>query len=355
LPDAVNRETKPGQVSTRREGHITDLADHADLADHGGALDVARARFPEAPEPWIDLSTGINPWAYPVGPLPPDAWERLPEAGVLAALETSAARRYFCPAQAVTVAAPGTQAIIQLLPALLGGPDIRVLGGTYGEFARVFALAGANVRRCERLEDLGGADVAVVVNPNNPDGRLVAPEDLMELAPKVGALVVDEAFIDALAAAPSLIPLLPGQRTLVLRSFGKFYGLAGLRLGFAVTSPGLAMALRNRLGPWAVSGPAMDIGARALADEPWPLASRNRLTAAALRLDGVLVRTGFEIIGGTPLFRLARHSRAPRLFLALAEAGILTRPFAAEPDWLRFGLPGCEGAWDRLSKVLEGF
>jgi cobalamin biosynthetic protein CobC len=183
----------------------------------------------------------------------------------------------------------------------------------------------------------------------------VAAGDLAELAPRVGALAVDEAFIDALAPAPSLVPLLPGPRTLVLRSFGKFYGLAGLRLGFAVTSPGLAQELRNRLGPWAVSGPAMEIGARALADEVWPPASRDRLSAAARRLDGVLIRAGFEIIGGTPLFRLARHSHAPRLFLALAEAGILTRPFAPEPDWLRFGLPGCEGAWDRLSKALERF
>jgi cobalamin biosynthetic protein CobC len=290
-----------------------------------------------------------------VGPLPPEAWERLPESNALAALEASAARRYLCPAQAVTVAAPGTQAIIQLLPALLGGSDIRVLGATYGEFARVFALAGAKPRLCERLDDLEGASVAVVVNPNNPDGRLVAPEALLALAPRVGTLVVDEAFMDALAPAPSLIPHLPARRTLVLRSFGKFYGLAGLRLGFAVTSPDLAQELRDRLGPWAVSGPAMEIGAHALADEAWPRASRNRLTAAALRLDGVLVRAGLDIIGGTPLFRLARHCRAPRLFRALAEAGILTRPFAAEPDWLRFGLPGSEGAWDRLVKALEAF
>ncbi|MDR3462796.1 MAG: aminotransferase class I/II-fold pyridoxal phosphate-dependent enzyme, partial [Beijerinckiaceae bacterium] len=144
-----------------------------------------------------------------------------------------------------------------------GGSDIRVRGATYGEFARVFALAGAKPRLSAELEDLAGADVAIVVNPNNPDGRLVTREDLLALAPRVGTLVVDEAFIDALAPAPSLIPHLPARRTMVLRSFGKFYGLAGLRLGFAVTSPELAQQLRDRLGPWAVSGPAMEIGARA--------------------------------------------------------------------------------------------
>jgi cobalamin biosynthetic protein CobC len=323
-----------------------------DLADHGGALGVARARFPGAPEPWIDLSTGINPWAYPVGALPAGAWERLPEADALAALEVSAARRYRCPDQAAVVAAPGTQALIQLLPALLGGRDVRVLGTTYGEFARVFGLAGAAVRVCQHLDELGGADVAIAVNPNNPDGRLLDPQDLARLAPEAGVLVIDEAFMDALGAAPSFIPLLPEKRTLVLRSFGKFYGLAGLRLGFAVTSPSLAAALRDRLGPWAVSGPAMAVGARALDDEAWAGVSRDRLAAAAPRLDAMLVRAGLEIIGGTPLFRLARHSRAQSLFRALAEAGILTRPFVQEPEWLRFGIPGSSMAWDRLGRVL---
>ncbi|WP_158811044.1 threonine-phosphate decarboxylase CobD [Beijerinckia sp. L45] len=325
------------------------------FAHHGGALDAARAAFPDAPEPWIDLSTGINPQAYPVGALPVDAWTRLPEAAALAGLEAAAVRRYGCPPGVAVVAAPGTQAIIQRLPALFAGRDIRILGRTYGEYARVFAAAGAAVQVVAALGDLAGADVAVVVNPNNPDGRLVDPAALVALSTEVGALVVDEAFVDALPPGHSVVPHLPAARMLGLRSFGKFYGLAGLRLGFAVARLDLAAVLRDTLGPWAVSGPALEIGARALADTAWVQASRTRLVAEAARLDALLAGAGMTLIGGTPLFRLAASAQAASLFDALARAGILTRPFADNPTWLRFGLPESEDAWVRLDRVLAAF
>ena len=322
------------------------------FAFHGGAIDAARLVFADAPLPWIDLSTGINPHPYPVGALAAEAWTRLPNAAPLAALEAVAALRYGCPPSLQAVAAPGTQAIIHRLPGLLPGRDVRLLGSTYGEYARVFAASGAAARVVAALDDLAGADVAVVVNPNNPDGRRVEPAALKALASRVGALIVDEAFMDALAPGQSLVPLLPSGRTLVLRSFGKFYGLAGLRLGFALAPPALASALRESLGPWAVSGPALEIGTRALADTPWLDRSRARLVAAAARLDDVLGHAGLALIGGTPLFRLVRHAQAPAVFEALARAGLLTRPFAGEPAWLRFGLPGCEAAWIRLERAL---
>ena len=327
--------------------------DLAAFTRHGGALDIARAMFPKAPEPWIDLSTGINPVAYPLGDIEARAWTSLPNAADLATLEQAARRRYRVPAQAMVVAAPGTQAIIQRLPALAQGREIHVLGRTYGEYARVFA--GSHVRIVSAIDQLAGADVAIVANPNNPDGRLLAPSELALLARRVGMLVVDEAFMDALTPDHSLAPYLPVGRGIVLRSFGKMYGLPGARLGFAVASPDAATALRDMLGPWPVSGPAISVATRALADDDWLAASRARLGQDAAHLASLLRRVAARSIGGTPLFGLFEHPAAATLFTTLARRGILTRPFEGEPTWLRFGLPGGAAAWTRLEGALRAF
>ena len=282
--------------------------DVAPFARHGGALDQARAFFPMAPEPWIDLSTGINPIAYPLGPMLADAWTRLPEAAALAGLERTAAARYGVAAGSAIVAAPGTQAIIQHLPLLCAGENIRVAGPTYGEYARVFREAGARVHTVPDVAALAGADVAVVVNPNNPDGRIAPLETLLTLAGRVGTLVVDEAFMDALSL--SIVPRLASNRIVVLRSFGKMYGLAGIRLGFAIASPERAERLRAKLGPWAVSGPAIALGTAALADDAWLAGSRARLKSDGARLNALLRSIGASEIGSTPLFRLGRHTGA---------------------------------------------
>lgn len=331
------------------------MSDLAAFTRHGGALDAARAMFPKAPEPWIDLSTGINPVAYPLGDIPAEAWTRLPGDGPLADLERAAADRYRAPPGSAVVAGPGTQAIIQRLPALCEGRDVRLLGRTYGEFERVFRDAGARVRQVPTVEALAGADVAVVVNPNNPDGRLLAPDDLVVLSRRVGMLVVDEAFMDALAPKASLVARLPASRVIALRSFGKIYGLPGLRLGFAVAPPDCAEALRRMLGPWPVGGPAIAVGTQALADEDWLAATRVRLQSEGARLMFLLGHIGAKLVGATPLFRLIAHPAAPSLFAALGVHGILTRPFSGEPTWLRFGLPRSEAEWGRMTVALQGF
>lgn len=325
-----------------------------DFQKHGGAIDAARRAFPSAPLPWLDLSTGINPVAYPIGSIAEDAWTRLPDATALAALEAAAAQRYGAPVHAGVVAAPGTQAIIQRLPAICGD-DVRVLGPTYGEFQRVFRDAGAGVRVVPTFQALAGADAAIVVNPNNPDGRLIDPEDLLVLGRRVGTLVIDEAFADVMPGSSSLVPRLPASGTIVLRSFGKLYGLAGVRLGFAVAAASQAEALRRMLGPWPVSGPAIAIGTEALADTGWLDNTRRRLASDGARLLFLLRHVGAAPIGGTALFRLFEHPAAPALFTALAKRGILTRPFADEPTWLRFGLPGAETDWIRLQTALLPF
>jgi cobalamin biosynthetic protein CobC len=246
---------------------------------------------------------------------------------------------------ATLVAAPGTQALIQLLPRFVPRGTVAIVGPTYEEHEACWSRHGHAVRIVPSLAD---ADVVIAVNPNNPTGRLFPPSDLATVK---GLLVVDESFIDFLPREMSLAGDLP-PRTIVLRSFGKSYGLAGVRLGFAIASPDIAMQLRAELGPWAVSGPALEIGRLALNDGAWLRTARDRVVADSARLDDFLRGAGFEILGGTALFRLARHAAAPAFVQRLAREGIHVRAFAHAPDWLRFGLPGDDKVFGRLAKAL---
>jgi cobalamin biosynthesis protein CobC len=275
----------------------------------------------------------------------------------VAALAAAAAARFGLGSQADIVAAPGTQALIQLLPRLIGAKTIAILGFTYSEHERVWAQSGAAVTICDRLDDLAGADAAVIVNPNNPDGRLCAASNLRDLARAMSAngksLIVDEAFADVLPPDASLAPLLPLPGAIVLRSFGKAYGLAGVRLGFALGDAALTGAIRDAIGPWAVSGAAAEIGTQAYRDAGWLAGQAAQLAQDSARLDALLQAAGFEIAGGTPLFRLGRHRAARAIFHRLCESGVLTRPYAQRPDWLRFGVPHGEADFGRLKKALQ--
>ncbi len=323
---------------------------------HGGDLATAKALFPAAPEPWIDLSTGINPISYPVPALPLSLWQRLPGKAEEAALLAAARRAYRVPDAAGIVAAPGTQILIEMLPRIVGGGAVAVLGPTYAEHALAWRKAGAPVRQVATPAEIGDARIVVVVNPNNPDGRLLSRGDLAamsrEIAARAGLLVVDEAFIDFTPAA-SLVPNLP-PATLVLRSFGKCYGLAGLRLGFAIGAPSLTEALRAALGPWSVAGPALHIGARALGDAAWLEDAAAARGHDAARLDALLAPHG-RILGGTALYRLLATPDAPGLFAHLGSAGIYVRRFQDDAARLRFGLPGDEAVWARLGAALDAF
>lgn len=312
---------------------------------HGGDLGEIARRFPDAPRPWIDLSTGINLVPYPVPSLSDDAWARLPSHADEDALLAAAAQRYGSGDPRTIVAAPGTQALIQILPRLVPRSRVAIVGPTYAEHRASWTRAGHDVRLVSALED---SDVVVVVNPDNPTGRLFAPAELARIR---GLLVVDEAFIDFMPREMSLARD-PPARAVVLRSFGKTYGLAGLRLGFAIAQPDLAERIRAELGPWAVSGPALEIGRRALRDDAWLQAAGERLAADGGRLDGMLRAAGVEIVGGTLLFRLARHADAASFVQRLGRHGIHVRAFADRPDQLRFGLPANDEAFRRLAAAL---
>jgi cobalamin biosynthetic protein CobC len=320
------------------------------MQDHGGNLDVACGRFGGRVEDWIDLSTGINRQPYPVGELQLRHWTALPSRTEIESLHKAARSAYETTAPVLALA--GAQAAIQLLPRLMRPGCARILAPTYNEFAPVLAAAGCKVEEVDDLDALAGADLAIVVNPNNPDGRQHDPAKLLALLPQTGRLVVDESFADAV---PSLSLAAEAERPglLVLRSFGKFYGLAGLRLGFVLGSEADVAALAALAGPWPISGAAIEIGRRALLDRAWADATRARLVREALRLDELVKEIGWQLLGGTPLFRLYETADACAAQEWLARAKIWSRTFSGRPGWLRLGLPGDEAEWARLAAALS--
>ena len=311
--------------------------------EHGGALDKAMSRFGGKADDWIDLSTGINPEVFPLPEIPPSVWNRLPDEALLASALDTARHYYRGGATAQLVAAPGTQALIQLLPEIVAKGEVAILGPTYQEHQLAFLNGGWMISDCRNVEDIPqSATVAVVVNPNNPDGRVINADVLTDLAHKMarrgGFLVVDEAFADP-HPETSIAAHAGAGGLIVLRSFGKFFGLGGLRLGFALTNADLAQVLRRRLGPWAASGPALAIARHAFSDATLLADYTDRLRARRRLLADVLGDVGLVEFGGTMLFSLVESRQAQRLHEALCEEHVLTRKFAYAPQWLRFGLP----------------
>jgi cobalamin biosynthetic protein CobC len=328
---------------------------------HGGNLGRARLLFPQAPEPWIDLSTGINPHSYPHSPIPASVFARLPEPDAVETLKDIAATAFGAPSAAHIAASPGTQMLMPLLAQLAvqrGAKRCGVLSPAYAEHARTARMVGLPVTEVANVAELSDYDYAIVINPNNPDGRVTDRNTLLSLADTKrqtgGLLIVDEAFIET-GYATSLADATAVNGLIVLRSFGKFYGMAGIRLGFALAHPDIAKDLESRLGPWAVSGPALHIATQALADKAWGDAMRLRLKDESEQMNNLLRNAGLSVAGGTSLFTLVRDKRAASLFNHLAQHGILTRIFDERPNDIRFGLPANDAEWIRLEVAVSEF
>lgn len=321
------------------------------MLEHGGRLRQAAAKYAIPLADWLDLSTGINPRGWPVPPLPADCWQRLPEDDDELVAVAAAAYGHAAP-----LPLPGSQAAIQALPALLPAGAVAVLEPCYAEHAYAYALAGRAPRRFAAAElecVAASARVVVVCNPNNPDGASFSRERLLAaaatLAANGGWLVVDEAFADATPELSLAGDVTKAGNVVVLRSLGKFYGLAGARVGFALAGHDLRTALAERIGPWPVAGPARLVAAAALADRDWQAATRLRLANDSARLAALLAR--FGEVRSCALFCWLPSNEAPALHAALARRGVLTRLVDA-PAGLRFGLPGDERDWARLAAVL---
>ncbi|MEQ8903048.1 MAG: threonine-phosphate decarboxylase CobD [Roseovarius sp.] len=319
--------------------------------DHGGNLDAAMHRFGGDRAQWIDLSTGINPVPYPMPQLSRHAVAELPTTSDMAALREAAAACYRTRAHVTPLA--GAQAAIQAVPHLAVPGLARVLSPTYNEHAAALRARGWTVEDVPEIDALAGAECAIVVNPNNPDGARHDPARLAALAAHVGLLVVDESFADPetdLSLAPHLHS--GPENILILRSFGKFYGLAGLRLGFALSSGGIARTLADMAGPWPVSGPAIEVALRALTDTAWQAETTARLTRDVARLDTLGLRAGWSLVGGTPLFRTYATPDAAAAQEHLARHQIWSRIFPYSPHWIRLGLAGTAAEWSRLETAL---
>lgn len=321
------------------------------MRDHGGDLGTAMARFGGQPGDWIDLSTGINRVAYPLPPFPAAALTDLPRAEDIAACAAAAGRAYGAAPAVDCLPLAGAQAAIRLLPGLGAAGRAGVLAPTYNEHAAAFAACGWAVAEVGTLGELEGFDAVVVVNPNNPDGRRWPPRALLDLAGRNRLVVIDESFADV-DPEVSACPYLGRPGVVVLRSLGKFFGLAGLRLGFALGAAADIAVLRDAAGPWPVSGPALFAGRVALADAAWADAARLRLAAGAARLDGLGTAAGWQARGGTALFRLFDTGDAARARDRLARSRIWSRIFPFAPGWLRLGLPGDDAEWRRLAAAL---
>lgn len=323
------------------------------MLEHGGKLRDAARQYGRAD--WIDLSTGINPHGYPAPALAADAWHRLPEQDP--ALVAAACAYYGAPS---LLPVAGTQAAIQALPRLRAPSRVTVSHPSYAEHAHAWGQHGHALRLAsyDALETtIDSSDVVVIVNPNNPTGATIAPECLLAWAARLGArggwLVVDEAFGDT---DPALsVTSFAGQPGLiVLRSIGKFFGLAGLRLGFVGADAATLRSLADLLGPWAVSGPAQAVALQALGDTAWQQTSFERLHAAGGRMRALLAAHGIEA-AGSPLFHWWPEAQPEAFHTHMARHGIWCRLFREAGRGIRVGLPPGEAQWQRLEQALQAW
>lgn len=328
------------------------------LPNHGGDTAWAESRFGKPADGWLDLSTGINPEAYPVPAIAAELWHRLPTSGDIAALTEAAAAAYGVPTDTIVPAA-GSDAVISLLPRLLAPTKVAVLSPGYSSHAAAWKMAGHRIQamNAENItgDRIGETRILVVGNPNSPDGTRFSSDLLLgtvnRLSEQGGLLVVDEALADA-EPKTSLAPHAGREGLVLFRTMSKLYGLAGLRLGFAIAAPRLAGALREALGAWPVSLPACIIGTAALKDSTWRNQAIGRLEKRGAALDAALQKADFNIVGSTALFRLIRSTSARTQFNKLGEKGILVRSFIERSEWLRIGIPD-ETGLARLSSALS--
>ncbi|MDD5301100.1 MAG: threonine-phosphate decarboxylase CobD [Gallionella sp.] len=323
------------------------------MLEHGGRLRHAARQYNIAEADWLDLSTGINPNGWPVPVVPGDIWQRLPQDD-----DDLHAAAQACYGTTKLLAVAGSQAAIQTLPMLRPPAQVALVAPSYAEHAHAWQRHGHQVIGVPATEILQAgttAQAVVIVNPNNPTGKLFSRDELLrlhaQLAARGGWLVVDEAFIDA-APEHSLASICPTPGLIVLRSLGKFFGLAGARVGFVLAEETILQALAELLGPWPIAAPSRHVATLALRDTAWQQAARKALLPASRRLADLLNTHGLPPSGSSSLFQWVCCADAASVHQQLARQGILTRLYDA-PSSVRFGLPRDEAQWARLAEALK--
>lgn len=324
------------------------------MLNHGGRLHAYAQQYGIAAKDWLDLSTGINPNGWPVADfIPAVLWARLPDNED--DLVDKAMAYYQCE---YILPVAGSQAAIQALPSLRSACRVAIVSPAYEEHRHYWQQAGHEVVALESIEldqQIEQFDVVIVVNPNNPTGETFRSDRLLDwhkrLQTRGGWLIVDEAFID-ITPDQSLaqFPVQPGL--IILRSLGKFFGLAGLRVGFVISHPKLLSQIAEKLGPWPIASASRWVASQALADGNWQLQSRQHLPQNAQRLAELLSFYQLSPAGGCALFQWIKTDKASQIHHQLAQQGILCRLFD-KPSAIRLGLPATEVDWLRLETALQ--
>ncbi len=321
---------------------------------HGGRIKVAAEKYNIPADDWLDLSTGLNPNGWSVPNVPSSIWQTLPEDND--GLQSAACEYYGCD---YCLPISGSQAAIQILPSLRSFSKVGVISPTYAEHEYNWKQAGHDVVQLSLMDvenKINELDVLVVINPNNPTGEIVPAEKLLnwhqQLSTKGGWLIVDEAFMDV-TPENSLLSAGIKPGLIILRSLGKFFGLAGVRCGFVITDKELLQRMADKSGPWSLTGPTRYIAKQALQDKNWHVKTIEDLKCSRERLREMLIGSTYSPNGGTALFQWVKHPNAKSISDAFAKQGILVRYFEEGVPSLRFGLPANEVQWQRLNNALN--
>ena len=320
--------------------------------NHGGNLDFATSVYGGSVTDWVDLSTGINRIPYDNLQISKTNFCVLPDRVLFESLINVASDTYNVPAKASLLPISGVQMGIQAIPHIKGCGTAKILGPTYNEYSAALRNFGWKVICVKHLKDLSGADLAIVVNPNNPNGRICTQKDILQVLPTVGKIIIDESYCDPTPEL-SMMPHAGKKGLIIFKSVGKFFGLAGIRLGFVISEKSEIEFFSNILGPWSISGPALEVGRRALLDTSWIHQTRKRLNYDAKRLSHLITESNLQSAGATKLFHLIQLDNATDAQKILAKEMVWTRIFSYSKNWLRIGLPGSEDEWLRLGACLK--
>jgi cobalamin biosynthetic protein CobC len=328
------------------------------MLEHGGNLAAAAKQYDIPLEDWLDLSTGINPDGYPIAGIPAAAWQKLPleDDGLIEA----ACAYYGCQ---FALPSAGSQAALQILPQLRAASKVAMPKLMYQEHANAWQANGHEVIKFDFFPDekiVEQVDVLLLCNPNNPTATKFSVAELLSwhvaLAARGGWLVVDEAFMDA-TPERSIAKYTHLEGLFALRSLGKFFGLAGARVGFLLAEERMLKQMQEAIGPWSITGPSRLIAKQALLDKGWQEKARIQLAENSQKLAKLLTQYHLTPMSGTALFQFVPTRNAQALQQHLAQQGIWIRLFSDAPGLsagaaVRFGLPPEDG-WERLESALK--
>lgn len=326
------------------------------MTEHGGNSDEAAQRYGLSRDQMCDLSTAISPIAYQMALPDSNAYQALPMAEDMAQLYAAARQYYKVPETAAICGGAGSQSLLSALPHLMAPRQVWCPEPTYNEHRYRWEKAGHKVSGAAKCPK--EARVIILVQPNNPTGRVWQHYEiaayLSQMRACEGLLIIDEAFADVMPEISACAHT--GEAPLViLRSLGKFFGLAGLRVGFAIGAEGLIDRLADEIGPWPVSQPAMVVAKSALTDTRWQKAHLERLRAKAADMVAILAEAGFTITGHTPLFVTLSDHRIPAFHDYLARHGFWTRIYRSDPTMMRVGLLPDGPKQTEFETVLSGW